>query len=174
MTRIVISPLEYVQRLWQITNGRLDEYHKQVENHGRKLGKYLDAKERRSGMRERNRRLLDEKIHYHFQKKEYFQIKIDLIQSRLQTLRETYTYENQNPESQAEVKQEPNDDMEDNEDMEENRVQIEAEVKQEPNDDIVENEDMEENRVRLEAEVKQEIKEEPITLPNVIKSEPSA
>ena len=143
MTQIFITPLEYTQRVRQITQGCLDEYYKQVENHGRKLGKYLDAKERRTEMRERNRRLLDTKIQFHFQKKDYYQSKIDLIQSRLQTLRETYTYETDH-EPETEVKQEQREEMEEND-----RHEIKAEA------------------------VKQEINE-PIALPNVIKSEPSA
>ena len=151
MTQTVITPLEYIQRVRQITKGCMDEYYKQVESHGRKLGKYLDAIERRTEMRERNRTLLENKIKFHFQKKEYFQNKIDLIQSRLQTLRETYTYDTDNQIPEAEIKQEPREEMEENEDTEENgRDEIKAEA------------------------VKREIKDEPISLPNQIKSEPSA
>lgn len=139
MTRTLITPLEYIQRVQQITRGCMDEYYKQVENHGKKLGKYLDAKERRTEMRERNRRLLDEKIQFHFEKKDYFQSKIDLMERRLQTLRENYTYETEHQE--PEVKQEPREDMEENE----------------------------RNEIKEEA-----VKQEPISLPNVIKSEPSA
>ena len=157
MPRLLITHLEYIRRMHQcMDNGSLDYYHKKLQEHGRILGQYLDAKERRNCTRRRNGNELDEKIQYHFRLKELYQNKIDRVESRLQSLRETYTYEgeeNQSPSRQ--VNEERSNQEAKREDTESNQ-----DVKTEP-------EETESNQA-----VKQEVKEEPVGLTNVIKSEP--
>ena len=160
--KIIISTCEYIRRLNRVQydgdNKCRDTYQKEISKHQKKLGKYMDARERRNSTRNRNGSSLDEQIESTMNQIAYIQQKIDEINANLKRFKEIYEYDG-TMVTEEQIRSRVGTDARLDYGFLQERE--EPEVKQEPMEDVKE-------------EIKEEIKEEPedIALPNVVKVEP--
>ena len=164
MVQIIIGTVEYVRVIHRYCQW-LQNAEDQVAKHNAQLQKYMDARERLNNSRRRNGNSLNEKIDYHMAQMTFYQERAEKHANDLRIFQNSFLFDGipGTPEewaSQIGTTHQARIDFE----IQTGRRRP-TEPKQEPKE---------------EPEIKEEptdgennnIKEEPITMPNVIKSEP--
>ena len=160
MVSIIIGTVEYVRILNRLIL-KNDHQNDKVAEHNVQLQKYMDARERLNNSRRRNGHTLNEKIDFHMAKMMHHQEKAEECLEEIRIFQNSFLHDGRpgTPEEwasrigttlQARIDFEIQTGQ--RRPKEEPKEEPEAEIKQEPTDD--------------------DIKEEPIVMVNVVKSEP--
>ena len=167
MVFIVIGTVEYARILLRLQNNKVNAV-EQITKHQTKLQEYMDAQERLNESRRRNGHTLNEKIDFHFAQKVHYEQLADKYREDIKVFQNSFLHDGL-PGTPEEFASRIGTTLQARIDFEiqtgRRRQEPKEEIKEEPNE--VKQEPLDEG-------VKQEPldEEEPIAMPNVIKSEP--